>query len=59
MNELIMMLRSSQLPPMPADIQRALGMVTEVGERKRPSKKVSAHTKAKRKRTRASRAANR
>ena len=59
MNDLSMLLRPPHLPAVPDNIRRALGMEPSGGERKRPSKKVASHTKAKRKHTRAARKANR
>lgn len=54
-----MYLRNRAVPELPDNIRRALGMEPAGGERKRPTKKVSIQTKARRKRTRASRKANR
>ena len=59
MFENTMFLRDHRLPELPDDIKRALGMDPSPSVRKLPSKKVSVATKAKRKRTRASRKANR
>ncbi len=59
MFENTMFLRNRMAPELPEDIKRALGMETGVGERKRPTKKVSMKTKSRRRDARASRKANR